>query len=121
MIKKAVAAALASGAAILALFALTNPETVPSVVLLLVFALLYVCVTALLLVLLVLLKRFGLLALRTKTIWRAACMLGGFMIFMVILRSIGQLTIRDVAISALFAVLLYIYYARLRMTAQDDE
>lgn len=113
--------ALISAGLLILIFNMTHPVTSPSIILLLVFGLLYCLVSSLLLLLLTILHRFGFIGGNARLLRRIALAVGGFLVFIVVLRSIGQLTLRDLAIGTIFAVILYLYYTKLRSSPSDSE
>jgi hypothetical protein len=94
------------------LFTATNPERVPSAVFIILFLLLYgFCYGALVLIGGVL-RKFDVIAWSSRRIKRTALAVSCFPIFLIVLQSIGQLTVRDVLLASGFFVLLYGYFNR---------
>jgi hypothetical protein len=104
--KKTLLISGASLAGLLLLFLLTNPADVPSFILPLPFLLIFIVLLALISILL---QKRGLSAQRS---WRVGALCAAVPLTLLILQSIGQLTVRDLlTIAALFA-LSYFYIAR---------
>ncbi len=90
----------------------TNPEQVPAVVFILLFLLLYGFCYGVLGLLGSVLSRFEVITWSNTRVQRTALAVASFPVFLIILQSIGQLTIRDVLLASVFFGLLYVYFNR---------
>jgi hypothetical protein len=84
----------------------------PSAVLALVFALLYVQSAVFLLLIALVINKLGQFAWKPAIVKRVAYSLAVLPVFLLLLQSIGQLTWRDFLLSVAFAALGYFYYSR---------
>jgi hypothetical protein len=94
------------------LFLTTNPDTMPSAMFVAVFCLLYALVTSLVLEVLLALRHAGFVEWRARRMLRVAAMLAAFPVFLVVLKSIGQLTVRDIILALALFILAYLYFNR---------
>jgi hypothetical protein len=104
------------GAAIMGiglLFVLTNPERLPSAVFIVLFVLLYVLFYSSIALVGLLMRRGGLVEWSVRHIRQTALTLACLPVFLLLLQSIGQLTVRDVLLACGLFALLYLYFGRL--------
>jgi len=94
------------------IFSLTRPDQLPSAILVVVFALLYVQLAVLLLLAVLVVNKLGRFAWAPSTLRRLAGSAAVLPVFLLLLQSIGQLTWRDFLLSVAFAVLGYFYFVR---------
>lgn len=92
---------------------MTRPDVVPSVFYIVPFLLLGVAVYALTMTIGALLVRFQILTISRKLLKRLAILASLYVSFLLLLQSIGQLTIRDVVIGLILITLLYLYFDRM--------
>lgn len=113
MVKRAITLIALALTGCLLLFATTNPESVASAAFIGVFMLLYMLVYGVLLLVGVGLRSFEVITWSKKRLHRTVLALSGYPVFLVVLQSIGQLTIRDVVLVTGFFVLAYLYAGRI--------
>lgn len=94
----------------------TNPDTVKLGVLGFVFVLLYAIVFEIVVLAGLALRSFGVINWRQSRVLRVASGIAALPTFLLILQSIGQLTVRDVLLAGGLFVLLYFYFSRLAVT-----
>ncbi len=92
------------------LFIYTNPERLPAVVFIILFAALYGFVFSIVTLLGQMLRNVDVISWEVPRIRRTAAIVTCFPIFLLVLQSIGQLTVRDVLITSSLFVLLYAYF-----------
>jgi hypothetical protein len=113
MIKKHSSILVASIATLLLYVNLVDPRTIPPVATFAVFGLLYVVFSQLLIVALAGLRYVLLTKWQTSTIRRVAYSLALLPTFLLLLQSVGQLTVRDALLASALTVLLYAYTYRM--------
>lgn len=99
------------------LFVATNPESVPSALFIGVFVLVYGFVYGVMLLIGAGLRTFGVITWTEKRLHRTVLALACYPVFLLILQSIGQLTVRDVILATGFFVLAYLYAGRVFLEA----
>ena len=104
---------LISGIGLLVLFATTKPLDLPSAVLVGVFVALFICLCSGLMLVCSLLA-YGGFVMKPRIRRHLAIALSALIVFLVVLRSVGQLTPGDVLLGLLLMVLLYAYIMRMR-------
>lgn len=92
---------------------LTNPEHVPAAVFIAMFILLYGFCYSLLALTGVALRKIDVITWSRRRISRTAIAAACLPIFLLILQSIGQLTVKDVLLTLGLFILLYLYFGRL--------
>jgi hypothetical protein len=111
----------AAGAMLLAvLFTLTRPEKLPSIMLVVVFFVLYIVIISLLMALALAIRSAGGFNWNYKKLKKAVFGIGLVPIFLLVLQSIGQLTWRDVLLSLVFTAIGYFYYSRFFVTDNEN-
>ena len=115
MIKKHSILLAASIAALVLYINMVDPRTIPPVATFAVFGLLYVVFSQLLIVALAGLRFLLLTKWQTSTIRRVAYSLALLPTFLLLLQSVGQLTVRDALLASALTVLLYAYTYRMRL------
>jgi hypothetical protein len=91
----------------------TNPNSMPSIFLIVPFVLLFIANFLMTLLILGLLRSNNNYAATRFTRPRVmAVLIGGFPVLLLVLQSIGQLTVRDTAIACIILVLTYFYVMR---------
>lgn len=113
MLKKHGSMAIVAAGLLGFILATTHPSSVHLAVLMLVFGLLYVFMWQSLVVVGLSLKRLGIASQKRVHIGRIAAGAAALPVFLLILQSIGQLTIRDVALASGLFLLLYLYFSRM--------
>jgi hypothetical protein len=94
-------------------FWLVDPESLSSTMLFGVFALLYVCIALCLVTILLIIKGFLAIKWTTGTIRRVGFSLALLPTFLLLLQSVGQLTLRDTLLATGLTILLYLYSHRM--------
>lgn len=112
MVKRAIMIILISSVACSVLFAATNPESVSSAAFIGVFILLYGLAYGVLLLIGTGLHSFGVISWPRKRLHRTVLVVAVYPVFLVVLQSIGQLTVRDMVLVTGFFVLAYLYAGR---------
>lgn len=95
------------------IFVTINPQTLPSIALFGVFGLIYIIISQAVTLLLLVFKKLLGLKWRTSTIRRVGFSLALLPTFLLLLQSVGQLTVRDSALAITLTVLLYVYLHRM--------
>lgn len=95
------------------IFTVTNPRSLPSIALFAIFALLYVVLVQVVVLLMFAAKKLLGVGWRTSTIRRVGFSVALLPVFLLLLQSVGQLTIRDSVLAVTLTVLLYIYSHRM--------
>lgn len=112
---------LVAAAAVALLFVSTNPEKLPAAVFIGLFALVYGFFYGLFALVGVGLRKIGVLAWSDARIVRTCLAIACLPVFLLILQSIGQLTVRDVLLSSGLFVLLYLYFGRVLAQKNQPE
>lgn len=107
--------AILSAVALIVFLTVTNPATLPSFLLIIPFALLFTAIYA---VSYAAMRSLGLRRLRGL---RLSLVGAGLPVSLLLLQSIGQLTLRDVLTILVFFMLAYFYISRLAATSQKGE
>lgn len=95
------------------LFVMTNPDNLPAAVFITVFILLYGLIVSVLIVAGLVAKRLEMLSWPHLRIQKTAALIGVLPIFLLILQSIGLLTLRDILLAVGLCMLLFVYFTRL--------
>ena len=120
MVRKLLTLFAAATAATIALFAATNPERLPVAVFIGFFILFYGICYSLFALLGILLKKLDIIAWTPRRIVRTALAVACLPVFLVVLQSIGQLTVKDVLLVLGLFVLLYLYFGRVLVQGSKD-
>lgn len=96
----------------LILFSATNPDSIPSAVFIAVFIILYGIIYSGAALVGLAMRRFGVLEWDRTRVHKTAFAVASYPVFLIILQSIGQLTVRDVILVTGFFVLGYLYVGR---------
>jgi hypothetical protein len=112
--KREYAVPLASFLILVALLLSTQPNTLPSIVLIVPFVLIFVFIWT---ISFMTFRKYAVSKLRSV---RLSLVLAGLPVSLMLLQSIGQLTIRDVITILLFFSLAYFYISRLAAPADES-
>lgn len=112
MVRNLFSLALITFTGVAVLFATTNPEKLPAAVFIGLFALLYGFCYTILGLAGALLNRIDVISWGTTRIKRTAIAIACLPTFLLVLQSIGQLTVRDILLTVGLFVLLYLYFGR---------
>lgn len=107
-------------AVLLAIMFGTNPEQVPPYVSMVIFVALYALIVALGWFVLALVRFLGAFHWTARRQWRYAAVGAILPVALLLLQSIGQLTIRDVALLFVFGGLVVLYMRRSRQTKERE-
>jgi hypothetical protein len=113
LIKNYLILALVTAVLLLLLFVSTNPEILPSFVLFLAFIGVYVVVASSGILIALLFRQMGGFQWQVGKIKKMAWAFALLPTFLLLLRSIGQLTVRDVLLAATLTVIAYLYLRRM--------
>lgn len=105
---------------IVLLFVTTNPEHLPAAVFIGFFILFYVLCYSLLSLAGMLLCRLEILRWDKKRVNRTAYAVACLPVFLLVLQSIGQLTLKDILLSIGLFALLYLYFGRALLKGTSD-
>ena len=100
------------------IFMLTDPERLPAAAYIIFFTLLYGLCVAVLSILGFAAKHMQLIPWRLRRIQKMAALVAVLPVFLLLLQSVGLLTLRDVLLAAGITILLYLYFNR--MAAQPN-
>lgn len=92
------------------LFMYTNPERLPAIMFIVLFAALYSFILSILMLIGQALRATDIISWSVARIRRTAAIVTCFPVFLLVLQSIGQLTARDVLITSSLFALLYMYF-----------
>lgn len=98
----------------------TNPERLPAALFIAFFVALYAACYATLALLSVLLCMVGVIASSRRRINHTALAVACLPVFLLVLQSIGQLTVKDVLLTLGLFVLLYLYFGRVLTKTSSD-
>lgn len=107
-------------AVLLAIMFGTNPEQAPPYVSMIIFVALYGVVVAISWFVLALMRFLGAFKWPSKRLWRYAGVGALLPVALLLLQSIGQLTVRDVALLAIFGGLVGLYVHRSRQSKNRE-
>jgi hypothetical protein len=97
----------------------TSPDNFSAPLLGAFFVLLYVTLVSLLVLVLQVLHVLRIVRVPLPKMLRIAAIAGVLPIFIILLHSIGQLTVRDVLLAVIFFALLYFYFGRMNNKVQS--
>lgn len=113
MIKTQAFSLLATFGALCAVFVMINPQTLPSVALFATFGLIYAVFAQAIILFLLIARVFLGVKWRTSTIRRVGISVALLPTFLLLLQSVGQLTVRDSILAMTLTILLYVYLHRM--------
>ncbi len=99
-------------------FLSTNPDKIPAIIFVVVFMLLYGLFVSLGLLMLSVLRRLDMLSWQRGKIMKTAFSVAGLPFILLLLQSLGQLTLKDVFLVMVLFFLLYFYFSRLSRDTQ---
>lgn len=111
----------AAAIAIALLFVSTNPEKLPAAVFIGLFALVYGFFYGLFALVGIGLRKIGVLAWSDVRVVRTSLAVACLPVFLLVLQSIGQLTVRDILLSSGLFILLYLYFGRVLTQKKQPE
>jgi len=94
----------------------TNPEHVPPYVSIAIFVLLYGVLVAVVFFVFKLVRFLGAFRWTESQMWRYALIAASLPVVLLLLQSIGQLTVRDVLLAVIFFIIVVLYVRRSRQT-----
>ena len=112
---------LATLTALGALFVMIDPRQLPSIALFGVFGLIYAAIALIIIIFLLILKIILGVEWRTSTIRRVGISIALLPTFLLLLQSVGQLTVRDSILAVMLTVLLYVYLHRMFGNSDSKE
>lgn len=119
MFMKSLVASVCFSVGLVMLFVFTNPDKIPAIIFVVVFVLLYGLFVSLGLLVLSVLRRVEILMWQRSKIIKTAFSVAGLPFILLLLQSLGQLTIKDVFLVMILFFLLYFYFSRLSRDTQD--
>lgn len=113
MIRRHILLLAFAGLGIVLLLVSTSPEKLPAAVFIGLFMLLYGFCYAVLALCGLILHKASIITWSVRRVYRTALAVACLPIFLLILQSIGQLTVKDILLTSGLSVLLYLYFGRL--------
>lgn len=104
----------------LLLFSTTSPDNVPSAAFIGVFIMIYGILYSLFTLVGLMLRHFGVIEWSSNRVRQTALAVAGYPVFLVVLQSIGQLTVRDVILVTGFSILAYLYVSRVFLVPKHN-